>query len=319
MKILITRHDKIGDFVLTLPMIKIVKNNFPNSFIAVLVSKVNYNFAKEIDFIDEAIVYDKNPIKLSKILKKYKFDLSISAFIDTNLGVSLFLSGIKKRVAPATKIAQIFFNKRVLQRRSRVQKSEFEYNIDLLRSIFPEINLNFKKPVLEIPQLKKEEIFSKFKAKFGLDDKKIVAFHPGFGGSSDANLSLDEYLTLAKSIKDKNVTIVFTFGPDDEKALDFFRENLDFKAVIFKSNLSLYDFCALLSSFSLFVSTSTGTMHLAGCVDTPTFSFFGSSLFASEKRWKTINNKQINSMLNGSKEQLKIIEKKLRGFVVDEL
>ncbi|MSN96542.1 glycosyltransferase family 9 protein [Campylobacter sp. FMV-PI01] len=313
MKLLITRHDKIGDFILTLPMIKLAKKRLPNSFVAVLVSKVNYEFAKKISFIDEVILYDENPFKLSKTLKKYKFDISISAFIDTNLGLALFLSCIKTRVAPATKIAQIFFNKRVVQRRSKGLKKEFEYNIDLLKFAFPDINTKFTAPVLEIDESFQKEIFNKFKAKFKLnDDKKIIAFHPGFGGSSDANLSFDEYLNLAKSIH-KDINIVFSFGPDDEVALNYFQENLDFKAIIFKSTLSLYEFCALVSNFKLFVSTSTGPMHLAAAVNTPTMSFFNNSAFS--KRWISINDKQINFYIDKDNHKFKEIKKALNEFI----
>ncbi|MGP1580544.1 MAG: glycosyltransferase family 9 protein [Wolinella sp.] len=66
MRLLITRHDKIGDFVLTLPMIKLAKEQIKEVKIIVLVSKVNFEFAKSIDFIDEVILYEKNPLLLAK-------------------------------------------------------------------------------------------------------------------------------------------------------------------------------------------------------------------------------------------------------------
>ena len=54
--------------------------------------------------------------------------MSISAFTDKKVALALFLAGVKKRIAPATKFAQIFSNIRVKQRRSRVEKREIEYN-----------------------------------------------------------------------------------------------------------------------------------------------------------------------------------------------
>lgn len=123
MNLLITRHDKIGDFVVTLPLFKAIKEQYPNTKLTALVSKVNFEFAKSIDFIDDVILFDKNNLKATlEQIKSKKFDASISAYIDTTLGKLLFLSGIKTRVAPATKLAQIFFNKRVKQRRSQVKK-----------------------------------------------------------------------------------------------------------------------------------------------------------------------------------------------------
>lgn len=296
MNLLITRHDKIGDFVLTLPMIKIAKECLCGAKIIVLVSKINYEFAKNIDFIDKVVLFDKNIFTLAKRIKAHKIDISISAFLDTKIALALLFAGVKIRVAPATKIAQIFINRRILQRRSEVKMREFEYNIALLKAAFPTINPAFAKPVLNFNKSQIDEIFSEFRAKFNISGEyRFIGIHMGFGGSSEGNLSFNDYLNLAKFINTiPHIKIIFTFGPDDENALNFIKNRLDFEAIIYKCNLQLIDFCKFLANLSLFISTSTGPMHLAAAVNTPTFSFFGTSKFASDKRWGSINEKQIN-------------------------
>lgn len=304
MNLLITRHDKIGDFVVTLPLFKAIKEQYPNTKLTALVSRVNFDFAKTIDFIDDVILFDKNDLKttLEKIKEK-KFDASISCYIDTTLGKLLFKSRIKKRVAPATKIAQLFFNKRVTQRRSQVLKTEWQYNLDLAKELFPDIRLEFSRPLLDIKTQK----------------EKRVVFHPGFGGSSDGNLSLDDYINLARSISKSSYEIVFSFGPDDGKSKEYIENHLDFDAKLFDSKISLYEFTKYLASSYLFVSTSTGPMHLAGATNTKTLSFFGNTTFASAKRWATISEKenQNNFMLssNYSREEYLKIEKRLKEII----
>ena len=304
MNLLITRHDKIGDFCITLPLFKAIKEQYSNTKVTALVSKVNFEFAKNIEFIDDVILYDKNDLeKTLQTIKDKKFDASISCFIDTALGKILFKSRIKKRVAPATKIAQIFFNIRVTQRRSRVEKTEWQYNLDLAKKLFPDIKLDITRPLLKFEEKK----------------EKRVIFHPGFGGSSDGNLSLDDYLNLARSISNSSYEIVFSFGPDDADSKEYIEKNLDFKATIFDSRISLYEFTRYLACSFLFVSTSTGPMHLAGASNTKTLSFFGNSLFASSKRWATISSSenQNNFMLSAdySKEEYLKIEKKLMEII----
>jgi ADP-heptose:LPS heptosyltransferase len=308
MKLLISRHDKIGDFVVTLPLIKAIKEQYPQTHITVLVSKINVSFAQEIDFIDDVILYDKEDFigTLQKI-RSGKFDASISGFIDTRLGWLLFLSGIKKRIAPATKIAQLFFNQKIVQRRSKVEKTEWQYNMDLGKGLFPKLELTFSKPLLTIPvSLEKSSV------------KKVV-FHPGFGGSSDGNLTLDDYLNLARSISISEYEIIFTFGPDDGFSKTYIFENLDFKATILDSKMSLMNFCQFLSGCEIFVSTSTGPMHLAGAVNIKTLSFFGENLFASAKRWATISDesKQNNFSVKAQydKEVYLSIEKRLKEVI----
>lgn len=294
MNLLITRHDKIGDFALTLPMIQMAKKNIPDANIIVLVSKVNYDFAKQIDFIDDVILYEENILALAKKIKQKQIDVSISAFIDTKLALALFIARVKTRYAPATKIAQFLFNKRITQRRSRAKKREFKYNIDLLKSFYPNCNIGFSCPLLALDKRKKEMIFNAFKKDFHVkENANVIAFHPGFGGSSDGNLTLNDYIKLAKSIsKKKDIQVVFTFGPDDEESFHFIKENIDFNAILYSSKTSLMDFCYLLSNFALFISTSTGPMHLAGILNVQTISFFGDSIFASPKRWGSVNEKQ---------------------------
>ncbi len=60
------------------------------------------------------------------------------------------------------------------------------------------------------------------------------------------------------------------------------------RVILYRSRGSVVDFAALLSRFKLFVSTSTGTYHLASAAGCETFTFFGDSRFASALRWKSI-------------------------------
>lgn len=99
MNLLITRHDKIGDFVVTLPLFKAIKEQYLDVKLTALVSKVNYKFAKDIDFIDDVILYNINDLdRTLQDIKSKNFDVSISAYIDTNLGKLLYKSGIKKEL-----------------------------------------------------------------------------------------------------------------------------------------------------------------------------------------------------------------------------
>jgi ADP-heptose:LPS heptosyltransferase len=288
--LLITRHDKIGDFITTLPMLQALKSQTSHRII-VLVAPINAPLAKELDFIDEVVVYEDSILKLSQKIRQKKVDVSISCYIDNTVALALLLARVNERIAPATKFAQIFFNRKITQRRSEVEKTEWEYNFDLAKALVPSLVYSPLRPFLKLNTPSPE--------------KKRVAFHPGYGGSSDGNLKLEDYLLLAKSISDKDLEIVFTFGPDDTQSKAYIEKNLDFNATIYESKGTIVDFCKLLNSCEVLVSTSTGPMHLAGMLNLTTLSFFGDSLFASAKRWATISdtNKQHNFMLSANYSQ----------------
>ncbi len=285
MTILITRHDKIGDFITALPMCKVLKEQ-TNHKIVMLVSKVNVDLAKKLDFIDDVIEYSDDSFTLLNRLNIVKPDVSISGYIDFHLGLCLFLAKVPIRISPATKIAQIFFNKKIKQSRSEVKKTEWRYNLDLLMQFDETLKLEFQKPLLNL-DTKKED---------------FIIFHTGFGGSSDGNLSLTDYLCLAKKASEKT-NVVFTFGPDDDESKEYIKENLNFltesgeplNATIRDDFKSLWEFTEFISTSKLFVSTSTGPMHLAGLTNTKTLSFFGENLFASSKRWATISDEIVQN------------------------
>jgi len=293
MNILVVRNDKLGDFITALPAIYVLKKYNPQNKIIVLIAPLNKGLALACDFIDEVLVdTNQSVFELAKEIRTLKIDVSITLFSNTRIAIAQFLARIPQRIAPATKIAQIFYNKRVKQRRSQVKMAEFEYNLELTKELFSDINLTYKKPLLEFDDA--QEIYNTFKINNNIE-KDVVAFHVGFGGSSDANWNLDEYEILIREVlKENRYQVVMTFGPDEVELYEsmqnrFFGENI----VFYLSLEGLVYFAKLVSSFKLFVSTSTGTYHIASLVGTPTMTFFGSSLFASSARWKSVGDKNL--------------------------
>jgi ADP-heptose:LPS heptosyltransferase len=306
MNILIVRNDKLGDFITALPTIYVLKKYNPENKIVVLIAPLNKALALACGFIDEVIVDDGTlgMWELAKEIKKYKIDSSITLFSNTRVALAQFLAAIPTRVAPATKIAQIFYTKRVKQRRSQVKMAEFEYNLELAKELFSDIDLDYKKPLLEFSDSKK--IYEEFCKKNGIK-KDVICFHVGFGGSSDANWTLDEYeILITEVLKQNRYQVLMSFGPDEVELCEDMKARFKDKDVVFYLSLEgLVYFAKLVSGFKLFVSTSTGTYHIASLVGTPTMTFFGSSLFASSKRWKSVGDieKQKHYMIPQEKEQ----------------
>jgi len=288
MNILVVRTDKLGDFITALPTMYVLKQHNPKNKIIACVAPINESLAKSCKFIDEVIV-DKNKDiwTLVRDIKNAKIDVSVTLFSNTRVALAQFLARVPKRIAPATKLAQIFYTKRVTQRRSEVKMAEFEYNLQLTKEVFSDIDLNYKKPLLEFDDAK--NIYEIFCANYDIE-KEIVAFHVGFGGSSDANWNLDEYEVLIREVlKHKKYQVLMTFGPDEKELYEEMQKRFTGEDIVFHLSLEgLVYFAKLISSFKLFISTSTGTYHIASLVGTPTLTFFADSLFASSKRWKSV-------------------------------
>jgi ADP-heptose:LPS heptosyltransferase len=314
LNILVVRTDKLGDFITALPAMYVLKKFNPNNKIIACIAPLNETLAKSCDFIDEVIIDDgkSSVFEFAKTIKNAKIDASITLFSNTRVALAQFLAQIPKRIAPATKIAQVFYNKRVKQRRSEVRMAEFEYNLELTKALFANINLEYEKPLLKFDNA--QDIYQEFCKKNSIK-KDIVAFHVGFGGSSDANWNLEEYEELIKTvIKKDKYQVVLTFGPDEKVLYDEMKQRLQNKNVVFYfSNDGIVNFAKLISSFRIFISTSTGTYHLASLVACPTMTFFGDSLFASSKRWKAVGDEKLQ------KHYMLPVDKAERARIFDEV
>jgi ADP-heptose:LPS heptosyltransferase len=79
-KYLIFRTDRIGDFLLSMILIKNIKRNDKKSYIIVVCSEKNYAYIKTINLVDEVIKLKPNFISRIKVIKKlrqYKFKFTI--------------------------------------------------------------------------------------------------------------------------------------------------------------------------------------------------------------------------------------------------
>lgn len=306
MNILVVRTDKLGDFITALPAVYLLKKQNPHNKIIALVSPLNKELASICNFIDEVMIDEpqSSVYALAKKIKTAKIDASVTLFSNTRVAFAQFLAGIPLRIAPATKIAQIFYNKRIKQRRSEVKMAEFEYNLELVKRLFPDINIEYPMPLLAFEDA--QEIYRQFCKKNSIT-KEVIAFHVGFGGSSDANWKLDEYEILIREVLHGNkYQVVLTFGPDEKELQEEMQKRLqDANIVFYLSNDGIVNFAKVISNFKLFVSTSTGTFHLASLVGVQTMTFFADTLFASAKRWRGVGEKsmQHNYMIPQDKQK----------------
>ncbi len=320
MNILICRTDKLGDFITALPSIYALKKHNPKNKIIVCIAPLNKSLALSCEFIDEVVVDDGGSLlSLASKLRALKIDASITLFSNTRIAMAQALARIPKRIAPATKIAQIFYTHRVKQRRSEVKMAEFEYNLELTKTLFADIDLSYKKPLLEFSDAK--EIYKIFCINNDIE-KEVIAFHVGFGGSSDANWNLEEYEELIHAVLIANrYQVVLTFGPDEKDLYEEMQNRfMHYNVVCYFSQESINYFAKLISNFKLFVSTSTGTYHLASLVGTPTMTFFADTLFASSKRWRGVGDEKMqqNFMIPQEKEKktelFENVKKRLSSF-----
>ncbi|MFD2177066.1 glycosyltransferase family 9 protein [Veronia pacifica] len=301
-KVLVVRNDKIGDFMLAWPAFAMLKQSMPGTEVTALVPSYTADLARLCPWIDQVIVdcgkhgSREQKSQLLSSLKLAGFDAAICIFSDAYNARLIWKAGIPVRLAPATKIWQFLYNQRIVQRRSRSEKPEFEYNIDLIRAF---LNSLGKEPVLpEGPYLTFDPLSleiqrEKLATQLGLSMASNWLFvHAGSGGSAN-NLSLTQYRDLVAGIYAKaDVEVVLTAGPgEEEKAreLKALLAEQGISSTVYDKNSGLQDFTCSLACASYFIAGSTGPLHIAATVNVPTVGFFPNKRSATPLRWKTIN------------------------------
>ncbi|WP_112478477.1 glycosyltransferase family 9 protein [Vibrio variabilis] len=299
--ILVVRNDKIGDFMLAWPSFAMLKASMPDCRVTALVPSYTVALARACPWIDEVIVdcgknADKHTQKhLVQTLKGAKFDASINLFSTTYNALLVWKAKIPYRLAPATKFAQLFYNRRIKQKRSQSAKPEYEYNLDLVRAFLTDQSIDIVEPrapyfSFSLDALAKQK--EKLASELGLNKAlPWVYVHAGSGGSAN-NLTLEQYSNLVAGI-DRNVNVVLTAGPgEEEKAREL--QNLlaekRIESVVYDKNDGLVDFSCSLACASLFIAGSTGPLHIAAALDVPTVGFFPAKRSATPLRWKPLNS-----------------------------
>ncbi len=203
-KVLVVRNDKLGDFMLAWPAFALLKTSLPDCRIDALVPEYTRPLAVNCPWIDRVVVdpaEDPRGSALTRTLSDNAYDAIVTLFSTSRVGLAAWRAGIPVRIAPATKLAQIFYNQRLTQRRSRSEKPEFAYNVDLVKHLLNLWN-RLPKPPAAPPYLQfgSEQIAAAradLLAQHGFDyHARLVFIHAGSGGSA-RNLSIPQYATLA--------------------------------------------------------------------------------------------------------------------------
>lgn len=300
-KILVIRNDKIGDFMLAWPSFAMLKRSIPDCHITALVPRYTEELAKLCPWIDNILI---DPTKKGaseqrkyciEVIKAQNFDVSINLFSTTYNALLVWKAGIPYRLAPATKLAQIFYNKRIKQKRSRSAKPEYQYNLDLIRAFLHDMGqpiIEPQAPYLQFESALIEQQKSKLAKHLNLNSNKPWVFvHTGTGGSAN-NLSLAQYAQLLLGIQGEK-EIVLTAGPGEEAKASELKALLEQQGVIaalYDKNDGLVDFTRSIACAELFIAGSTGPLHIAATLDVPTVGFFPAKRSSTPLRWQPLNS-----------------------------
>jgi heptosyltransferase-3 len=294
--VLVVRTDRIGDVVLSLPMITCLRSRFPRARISMLLREYTRELAEGYPGIDGILNYDRQGkprafFRFLSELRRQRFDLVVLAHPTFRLGLLIFLAGIPVRVGSGYRWYSFFFNKRVLEHRRTAEKHEAEYNLSLLQAVgcpsmaVPAATL--------VPSRTAESAAKKVREELGLTGSEPVAvLHPGSGGSA-RDWSPQNFGALAKLLRAEGIRVVVTGILQEESLVRAVVEGSEQAAIPLVGRLSLMELAAFLRFADLFVSNSTGPLHIAAAGGIPVIAFYPPIRECGPTRWGPLTEKKV--------------------------
>ncbi|MEI7640283.1 MAG: glycosyltransferase family 9 protein [bacterium] len=287
-KILISRTDGIGDLVLATPVIKEIKNAL-KCHIALLVSEYSKEVLLNNPDVDEVITFNRQNVSGTiKQIKEAKFDAAITLFPEFLAAYVPFAAGVPLRYGTARRwYSPFFFNRPVNSSRAKSLKHEAEYNLLLAKEFIGEKTA--VRTYWYLSQMEKEKAGEYLRTK-PLGEKFIMVYP---GGKSAANLSEKRYAAVVALLyKQTGRPVLLASGKGEQEKTKRIYDMIkkDVNIVLMNEVLTLRELSAVIGKAGLFVSCSTGPMHIAGALGVNTLSFFPAT-GVNPVRWRPLGNK----------------------------
>ena len=283
-QILIRSTNWVGDAVITTPAIRAVRKNFPEAKISLLakpwVAPIFYNNP----YIDNILIYDaagkhkglSGILRLSKELRKEKFDLAILLQNAFEAALIAFLAGIPNILGYNTDARSLLLTHCICLKPALKSVHQIDYYLGILEGASLKSDGRHLTLVVTDEERKHAE---KILAKHGITGKdRLIGINPGAVFGSAKRWFPERYAALSVKLQKYSGAGIAIFGGPGEMALgQHISELMGNRCVNFCGKTSLREAVALIERCQLFITNDSGLMHVAAALDTPQIAIFGST------------------------------------------
>ncbi len=287
-RLLVVRTDRLGDVILSLPVVTALKEAYPGCSLALLTSPPIAPLVQHHPDLDEVLVDDPAHahrgvagwLRLVRSLRARDFDVAILLHPTLRLALALAAS-VPVRLGTAYRAYSLLFTTRVPVHRKDVARHEVDLNLDLVAPLLARPpRVVFKIPSDAQAEARVAELLRPLNP-----SQKLVVIHPGSGGSA-RDWPVEHFAFLADRLRTKLGAAVVVTGSQGESPLvarmyDLCRQ----KPLRLDGRTSLKELAALLRRADLVISNSTGPLHLAVAVGTDVIGLYCRMRACGPERW----------------------------------
>lgn len=330
-RVIVSRTDKIGDLILSIPSFFMIKKMYPQAELVVLVRKYNYEIVKNLPYVDRIIkIDDYTHSELIEKIVYFKADIFIALYNDRFVSQLAKASKSKIKIGPLSKLYSFFaFNKGVWQKRSKSIKNEAEYNLDLVRKAdekrYDEVFEINTKIYLGEENIKAAETFF---STYNIVGETLVV-NPFIGGSAK-NIKDEEYVSLLQRFRDENPernVVIICHISEEERGVKMVDAIAREKVYLYANGGDLLNIAAIIDKGTIYLGASTGPTHIAGALQKRIVGIYPAKATQSTTRWGVFGNDKVKYLVpdeNNPKENYKnpyfdkynkIMEGKLLNYI----
>ncbi|MFQ6093265.1 MAG: glycosyltransferase family 9 protein [bacterium] len=290
-RVLVVRTDRIGDVILTLPVVSALKEKFPEATVDMLLSPATCELVAGHPHVNEIVIDDERGdhaglrgfFHLVRLLRNREYDLAVVVHPTFRLALLLPMAGIPIRIGTGYRWYQFLFNKKFYEHRHDALRHEAEYNLNLLRPL----GLQFSGVRFDLPVPPKafERIDEMLRSVGVTSEDRLAILHPGSGGTA-RDWPLYKFSELGERLmKESDIKVVLTGSSDEVDLVSEVSRRMNPRPLMEVCELTLKELAALIQRAHLLVINSTGPMHIAAAVGTPVIAFFPPIVPCSPRRW----------------------------------
>lgn len=271
-RILIIRTDRMGDVILSTPVLTAFKESFPESHVAMMVRDYTRPLVEGHPDIDEILVDEPDGrfagpggfFRLVRLIRSFRFDTALVLHPSFRLALMCLLAGIKVRAGTAYRAYSFLFNKRIKLHRKKSGMHECDLNMRMASALGAHAEkVVFK---IDIPDPAKASLAQKLKSRGLGSERPYIVIHPGSGGSA-LDWPPEKFAGLATKItKELKLPVVVTGSQNEKELVDKVAAQGEDNVFRLDGQLDTKELAALLQSSSLVIANSTGPLHLADAV-----------------------------------------------------
>ncbi|MBI3583848.1 MAG: lipopolysaccharide heptosyltransferase II [Nitrospinae bacterium] len=288
MKILIRCPNWIGDVMLSIPSLSLVREIFPSAHISILIKSNLSPLLEGNPDINEIISFNPDLMSVSEKLKFYRglkdknFDLAILLTNSFESALSAYLAGIKERVGYNKDMRGIFLTKKIpMPSRKSPRMHQSDFYLTLIEAISRGKGQGARgkeRLFFYIPEDVQNRVDKIYEEK-GLSKKSpVIGMNIGASYGSAKRWMPERFAELADRIYSELKGEVILFGGSGDFNIEAeIKGRMKNKALSMVGKTTLKSLAAMIKRCHLFITNDSGPMHIAAAVGTPIVAIFGST------------------------------------------